>query len=82
MSGMILPAGSPLVQFEVTAHCKSGTGGPDNIPLVVWVHREPETMNCPVYGQGWRVASIEGAEMTYATHLAPGVCLCMGNFLE
>ncbi len=86
MSGLVVPAGSPLVQFEVTGWCKGASDGPDDLPFVVWVKRESEPMNCPVSGRGWRVVETGPESITAMTdqdsRLNPGVCLCMGRFVE
>lgn len=75
MSGMILPAGGPLVQFEHTS-----TGD------ILWIDRRPtkevdHAFDCDhlIY-RVMRFPARKGREFVgIGTH---GVCLCMGRFIE
>lgn len=68
---MILPAGSPLVQFEKTQRAHGG-----NFPLgLKWVNRNPIKPTNPGFSCGGPVFRVEGDDYTF-------VCPCMGRFVE
>ena len=87
VSGLILPADSPLVQFEIQRY-SDGTVD-DNLPHVVWVDRarplKPSTggIACNCKGPFYPIRDDGGAGITtpFAGY-TPSVCTCMGNFIE
>lgn len=85
--GLILPAGSPLVQFEIK---RPPNGQPNNaqlpLPAVIWVIRMPEERTdfvCKCSSVVWRV-SRKGLPKEYMAKYTgvECVCRCMGGFIE
>lgn len=85
-AGLILPAGSPLVQFEVQRAIYRR-----DVPFIAWVNRIPEalrqgdevllcTAECKVLfrldweNSGYLIPPGDGYHYS--------VCLCMGRFIE
>lgn len=82
MRGRILPAGSPLVQFEVQRSAHDVTG---DFPFTVWVDPRPRKpmQGCPQPHAFRVVMSDIGHEITRGPDgLEPGCCFCMGRFVE
>lgn len=84
MSGLILPAGSPLVQFELT-HLAHGGKGAYNLPALIWVDRTPSdpVQFCPAGRILFDVKHMDGGSIfpVKEGHRA-AVCACMGRFAE
>lgn len=76
LAGMILPAGSPLVQFEVT---NEAHGGAKKTRGIIWVSRIPKKQPwCagPAFNAPDETDQLgERIGLTY-------VCLCQGRFIE
>lgn len=88
MSGIVVPAGSPLVQFEVIGAAKDADeyqlGRAEKAcPFIVWVNRNPVRgeMNC-----GCKVRfSVADPTIPAGLDVNRGsvfACLCMGRFVE
>jgi hypothetical protein len=81
-SGAILPAGSPLVQFEVTANAHGGYL--EELPRIIWVDRNPSrSLEMKVFtcgGPGFGVYEPDIIGMDHIVRAA--VCRCMGHFIE
>jgi len=83
MSGLILPAGSPLVQFELTGFPHGG-GANTDLPVQIIVNRFPTKIPCPA-GKPCFEPHLETEEYRISAALPghrPVVCLCMGRFIE
>lgn len=82
-AGMILPAGSPLVQFEIAS-----TGvHPRETPVVIWVVRNPwetQAKDCHCGGTTFAIhkPSLPTKLKPFAKHSVTTVCTCMGSFIE
>lgn len=82
MSGLILPAGSPLVQFEVRQFPHGGHSE-EPLPLVLWVDRRPgKKKSGKCGGPTFRVSLAGEYEVTPKGDGYAAVCLCMGRFIE
>ncbi len=87
MTGMILPADSPLVQFEIQRYADGFVD--DNLPCPVWVDaRHPLKpgvggIACGCSGPFYPIRKFpEGREAKTIEGYTPSVCLCMGRFVE
>ena len=82
---MILPAGSPLVQFELTGFPYPHEDGSSEVPLplIIWVNRVPGERLHRCGKLAFAVSVNPGLEIVpkggvdYAA-----VCFCMGRFIE
>lgn len=93
-AGMILPAGSPLVQFEVTqphdgySQSEAAVIKANGLPRVIWVNRNGHkvgdtSFGCPVCTPGsGRLVFAAPMSNDVNGHAGPHVCLCMGRFVE
>lgn len=81
--GLILPAGSPLVQFEIAS-----TGiYPRETPVVIWVVRSPwetQAKDCQCGGTTFAIhkPSLPFKLKALAKYSVATVCTCMGRFVE
>ncbi len=87
-AGLIVEAGSPLVQFEVVRPNRGqiARGVKCRTPFVVWVNRNPEPLidpnfTCDCQGPLFRVLP-ETLPFTVRASPHTCVCLCMGGFIE
>lgn len=84
MSGMILPAGSPLVQFEMRALAHGAKTGKTQLPIKLWVDRTPIKPLGHYFvcgGPVFRISSAVGVKVNNRDE-GPCVCKCMGGFIE
>lgn len=90
MSGLILPAGSPLVQFEVQRPSRVALmQKPPGVefPFLVWVNRAPQPRDprrypCDCGSHVWSVDRKTLPRKGEMNRAHPSVCLCMGRFIE
>lgn len=81
--GLVMPPDCELVQFIVERQAH-GVYAP-NYPFVVWVDRRPgpSMRSCGVQAQSWTlVMCADGSHIEPGPGTVPGVCLCMGRFIE